>query len=82
MIEGAPGITQLLDRLEAKQLVRRQCVPTIDDRSSATSPKLGSNGVRELDAPMKEKAVETLRRLKNSEIEERIRWLELARKQH
>jgi DNA-binding MarR family transcriptional regulator len=73
MIEQAPGITRLLDRLEAKKLVRR--ARPSDNRRQVLCfiTKAGLDLVKELDAPMKDQAVEALRRLKNSEIEELIR---------
>jgi hypothetical protein len=42
MIEQAPGITRLLDRLERKKLVRRERPSENADRFFVTSPSLGS----------------------------------------
>lgn len=79
MIEQAPGITRLLDRLEAKKLVRRE--RPSDNRRLVLCyvTKAGLDLVSKLDAPMKDQAVEALRRLKKSDIDELIRLLELAR---
>ena len=79
MIEQAPGITRLLDRLEAKKLVRRE--RPFDNRRQVLCyvTKAGLDLARELDAPMKDQAVQALRRLKQSEVNELIRLLELAR---
>jgi DNA-binding MarR family transcriptional regulator len=82
MIEHAPGITRLLDRLEAKKLVRRERPSDNRRQVLCYVTKAGLDLVRELDNPMKDQAVEALRRLKNSEIDELIRLLELARNEH
>lgn len=79
MIEHAPGITRLLDRLEAKKLVRRERPSDNRRQVLCYVTKAGLDLVRELDAPMKDQAVEALRRLKNSDIDELIRLLKLAR---
>lgn len=79
MIEQAPGITRLLDRLEAKKLVRRERPSDNRRQVLCYITKAGVDLVKELDAPMKDQAVEALRGLKKSEIEELIRLLELAR---
>jgi DNA-binding MarR family transcriptional regulator len=79
MIEQAPGITRLLDRLEAKKLVRRERPSDNRRQVLCYVTKPGLDVLRELDAPMKEQAVTALRMLKRSEIEELIRLLELAR---
>lgn len=82
MIERAPGITRLLDRLEAKRLVRRER-PSVNRRQVLCYiTKAGLDLVRVLDVPMKDQAVEALQKLKQSEIEELIRLLELARNEH
>lgn len=82
MIEHAPGITRLLDRLEAKKLVRRERPSDNRRQVLCYVTKAGLDLVRELDNPMKDQAAEALRRLKNSEIDELIRLLELARNEH
>ena len=79
MIEHAPGITRLLDRLEAKKLVRRERPSDNRRQVICYVTKAGLDLVSELDAPMKDQAVEALRRLKKSEIDELIRLLQLAR---
>jgi DNA-binding MarR family transcriptional regulator len=79
MIEHAPGITRLLDRLEAKKLVRRERPSDNRRQVICYVTKAGLDLVSELDAPMKNQAVEALRRLKKSEIDELIRLLQLAR---
>ncbi len=79
MIEQTPGITRLLDRLEAKKLVRRQR-PSSDRRQVLCYiTENGLDLLRKLDAPVKNQANAALRMLKDSEIEELIRLLERAR---
>jgi DNA-binding MarR family transcriptional regulator len=79
MIEHAPGITRLLDRLEAKKLVRRERPSDNRRQVLCYVTKAGLELVSKLDAPMKDQAIEALRRLRKSEIDELIRLLELAR---
>jgi DNA-binding MarR family transcriptional regulator len=82
MIEHAPGITRLLDRLEAKKLVRRERPSGNRRQVLCYVTKAGLDLVRELDGPMQEQAVEALRSFKKSEIDELIRLLERARNEH
>jgi DNA-binding MarR family transcriptional regulator len=82
MIEHAPGITRLLDRLEAKKLVRRERPSGNRRQVLCYVTKTGLDLVRELDGPMQEQAVEALRSFKKSEIDELIRLLERARNEH
>jgi DNA-binding MarR family transcriptional regulator len=79
MIEQAPGITRLLDRLEGKKLVRRE--RPADNRRQVLCyiTKPGLDLLQELDAPLRNKVKQALHRLDESEIEELIRLLELAR---
>jgi DNA-binding MarR family transcriptional regulator len=79
MIEQAPGITRLLDRLETKKFVRRE--RPSDNRRQVlcyiTMP--GLDLLRELDTPVRKRGNQALHRLNESEIEELIRLLALAR---
>ena len=79
MIEQAPGITRLLDRLEGKKLVRRE--RPADNRRQVLCyiTKPGLDLLQELDAPVRNKVKQALHRLDESGIEELIRLLELAR---
>ena len=79
MIEQAPGITRLLDRLEAKKLVRRERPSDNRRQVLCYLTKPGLDLLRELDTPVRNKDNQALRRLNESEIEELIRLLELAR---
>ena len=79
MVEQAPGITRLLDRLEAKKLVRRERPSDNRRQVLCFLTKPGLDLLRELDTPMRNKVKHVLHRLDESEIEEVIRLLELAR---
>jgi DNA-binding MarR family transcriptional regulator len=79
MIEQAPGITRLLDRLEKKKLVRRE--RPADNRRQVLCyiTKPGLDLLQELDTLVRDRDKQALRGLDKSEIEELIRLLELAR---
>jgi DNA-binding MarR family transcriptional regulator len=79
MIEQAPGITRLLDRLERKKLVRRERPSDNRRQVLCYITKPGLDLLQELDAPVRNRVNEALHRLDESEIEELIRLLELAR---
>src|SRR5580700_538242 len=79
MIEQAPGITRLLDRLERKKLVRRERPSENRRQVLCYITKPGLDLLRELDTPVKNQDNQALHRLDESEIEELIRLLELAR---
>ena len=79
MVEHTPGITRLLDRLEAKKLVRRE--RPIDDRRQVLCyvTKYGLDLLSEVETPMKNLANQALRMLDDSELDELIRLLEKVR---
>jgi DNA-binding MarR family transcriptional regulator len=79
MIEQAPGITRLLDRLEGKKLVRRERPSDNRRQVLCFLTKPGLDLLRELDTPVRNKVNDALHQLDESEIEELIRLLELAR---
>src|SRR5580658_4106879 len=79
MIEQAPGITRLLDRLEGKKLVRRERPSDNRRQVLCYITKPGLDLLQELDTPVRNKVNQALHRLDESEIEELIRLLELAR---
>jgi MarR family transcriptional regulator, organic hydroperoxide resistance regulator len=67
MIEMTPGITRLLDKLEAKQLVRRERCP--EDRRQVLC-WITPQGIRllaELDAPLKDAGVRSIEPLSTAE---------------
>ena len=79
MIEQAPGITRLLDRLEGKKLVHRERPSDNRRQVLCFLTKRGLDLLRELDTPVRNKVNQALHQLDESEIEELIRLLELAR---
>jgi DNA-binding MarR family transcriptional regulator len=79
MIEQAPGITRLLDRLERKKLVRRERPSDNRRQVLCYITRPGLDLLQELDSPFRNKVNQALHRLDESEIEELIRLLELAR---
>jgi DNA-binding MarR family transcriptional regulator len=79
MIEQAPGITRLLDRLEGKKFVRRERPSDNRRQVLCYITKPGLDLLRELDSPVRKQDNQALHRLDESEIEELIRLLELAR---
>ena len=81
MIEQAPGITRLLDRLEGKKFVRRERPSDNRRQVLCYITKLGLDLLRELDSPVRKQDNQVLRRLNESEIADLIRLLELARRE-
>jgi DNA-binding MarR family transcriptional regulator len=79
MIEQAPGITRLLDRLERKKFVRRERPSDNRRQVLCYITKVGLDLLRELDSPVRKQDNQALHRLDESEIEELIRLLELTR---
>jgi DNA-binding MarR family transcriptional regulator len=79
MIEQAPGITRLLDRLEGKKLVRRERPSDNRRQVLCYITKPGLDLLQELDIPVGNKVNQALHWLDESEIEELLRLLELAR---
>lgn len=70
MIDKTPGITRLLDRLEAKKLVRRER-PAGDRRQVLCYvTKQGLELVRDLDVPLKNVAEEALGMLNDAEVKQ------------
>ena len=79
LIEQAPGITRLLDRLEAKKLVRRERPAGNRRQVLCYITNAGVGVVHELDAPLKDLALKSLQKLGKSDLEELIRLLALIR---
>jgi DNA-binding MarR family transcriptional regulator len=79
MIEQAPGITRLLDRLEAKKLVRRQRCP--EDRRQVLcwlTPE-GTSLIERLDEPVNAADATAMAMLSQDEQKELIRLLDKVR---
>ena len=79
MIEQAPGITRLLDRLERKKLVRRERLSDNRRQVLCFITKPGLDLLHELDTPVRNKVNQALHQLDESGVEELIRLLVLAR---
>lgn len=79
MIEQAPGITRLLDRLERKKLVRRERPAENRRQVLCYITKPGLDLLQQLDIPVRNRVSQALHRLDDAGIEELIRLLELAR---
>ena len=79
MIEEAPGITRLLDRLERKKLVRRERPSDNRRQVLCYITKSGLDLLQKLDTPFRNRVNQALHRVDESETEELIRLLELAR---
>jgi DNA-binding MarR family transcriptional regulator len=79
MIEQAPGITRLLDRLERKKLVRRERPSDNRRQVLCFITKPGLDLLHELDTPVRNKVNQALHQLDESGVEELIRLLALAR---
>src|ERR1700686_276819 len=79
MIEQGTGITRLRDRVEAKKFVRRERPSDNRRQVLCFLTKPGLDLLRELDNPTRKQDNQAWHRLDESEIEELIRLLELAR---
>jgi DNA-binding MarR family transcriptional regulator len=80
MVEQTPGITRLLDRLEAKELVRRQRCPKDRRQNLCWITPKGRSMLDELDEPVlraSEACVEPLNRTDQAAL---IRLLDLVRR--
>jgi DNA-binding MarR family transcriptional regulator len=82
MIEQTPGVTRLLDRLEAKGLVRRQRCPKDRRQHLCWITEQGSGLLANLDAPMVKANQASLKGLSAAEQEELIRLLDRLRAAH
>ena len=81
MIEQAPGITRLLDRLEAKGLVRRERCPKDRRQHLCWVTPAGDALLQDLDAPMLAAGEARMKPLRNQERMEFIRLLDAIRAQ-
>lgn len=79
MIEETPGITRLLDRLEAKVLVTRVRCDKDRRRVWCRITPQGLELLRQLDAPLQKADDATLQTLGNHDVEQLIELLDKAR---
>jgi len=79
MIEQAPGITRLMDRLEAKRLVRRERCPQDRRQVLCWLTPAGAELVERLDQPIDAADAEAVAMLGPEEQEKLLRFLDLVR---
>src|SRR3954468_19515729 len=79
MIEETPGITRLIDRLEAKELVTRERCAVDRRRVYCRVTRAGLDLVNSLDRPMLDGVEAAMAGLKNGELAELIGLLDRAR---
>ena len=79
MIEKTPGITRLLDKLEAKHLVRRKRCPEDRRQVLCWITDAGLNLLVELDKPIVQASVSSLQSLTQAELKQLISILEKVR---
>ena len=82
MIEQTPGITRLLDRLEAKGLVKRERCPKDRRQHLCWITPAGSDLLRALDAPLLAAGEQILQGLNNDDRIAFIRLLDAIRGAH
>lgn len=82
MVEHAPGVTRLLDRLEAKGLVRRQRCPEDRRQVLCWLTPGGAELVEKLDAPVDSADAEAVAMLGPEDQERLLRLLDAVRAGH
>jgi DNA-binding MarR family transcriptional regulator len=82
MIESTPGITRMIDRLEAKGLVEREIRPHDRRRVYCRITAKGLNILKALDAPCEESNHNAFRGLSAAELEQLTELLVKTRKAH
>lgn len=79
MIEETPGITRLLDRLESKQLIRRERPSNNRRKVICCVTQKGLDLLRRMDAPIQDKVKAAARNLRDEEVGELLNSLERIR---
>jgi DNA-binding MarR family transcriptional regulator len=79
MIEQTPGVTRLLDRLEAKDLVRRQRCPQDRRQHLCWITRAGLDVLATLDEPVHRSNLESVKALSQADQQELLRLLALVR---
>jgi DNA-binding MarR family transcriptional regulator len=82
MVEQTPGITRLLDRLEAKDLVKRQRCPVDRRQHLCWITATGTALLEKLDAPMVQLGEHLMKGLKPEERTVLVRLLDALRAAH
>ena len=81
MIDETPGITRLLDRLEAKKLIRRERPANNRRQVICFATQKGLNLLEELDAPIRAHARASAQHLRDAEVENLLDYLARIRKE-
>jgi DNA-binding MarR family transcriptional regulator len=79
MVEETPGVTRLMDRLEAKGLIRRQRCPRDRRQHLCWITPAGSELLARLDGPVQEEGDRIMQALDESERRTLIRLLDAVR---
>lgn len=79
MIERNPGITRLLDRLEAKSLIRRERSAGDRRRQICRITPEGNRILAEMDHPMRKLTQDVMNRLSDKEVDRLLELLFLVR---
>lgn len=82
MIEKTPGITRLLDRLEAKQLVRRERCPTDRRQVLCWITASGLDTLARLEEPLARREKAAMGKLGRRDLENLLALLETVRDAH
>lgn len=78
-IEETPGITRLLDRLEAKELIYRERPATNRRQVLCYVTPQGLDLLRELDSPLRNRVASTISRLSDADVRALLRSLKRIR---
>jgi DNA-binding MarR family transcriptional regulator len=79
LVEDAPGITRLIDRLEAKELVVRERCKTDRRQVFCQITRAGVTLLAQLDAPLAAAQEQTIGQLKKRDLTQLVELLEVAR---
>lgn len=82
MIDQAPGITRLLDRLERKQLIRRERPANNRRKVICYVTEKGLDLLRAMDKPTQERVRAAVGRLSDAEVANLLDYLERIRETH
>jgi DNA-binding MarR family transcriptional regulator len=79
MIDQAPGITRLLDRLESKQLIRRERPANNRRKVICYATEKGLDLLRAMDKPTQERVRAAVRSLSDAEVANLLDYLQRIR---
>jgi MarR family transcriptional regulator, organic hydroperoxide resistance regulator len=81
LIDETPGITRLLDRLEAKKLIRRERPASNRRQVICYATPKGLDLLRELDAPLRARVRTSAQELSDAEVEKLLEYLGRIRRE-